>query len=79
MYTHHRNMASIFEPEACVSLVPKTAAQRLENWKTVLAQYDYTIMHIFGERSCWEDLFSVGQCPGGGREDCRGVREQFAG
>ena len=21
----------------------------------MLAQYDYTIMHIFGERHCWED------------------------
>ena len=26
-----RNLAYIFEPEACVSSVPKTAAQRLEN------------------------------------------------
>ena len=24
----------------------------------VLAQYDYTIMHISGERNCWRDLFS---------------------
>ena len=30
-YTDHRNLAYIFETEACVSSVPKTAAQRLEN------------------------------------------------
>ena len=40
IYTDHSNLAYIFEPEACVWSVPKTAAQRLENWKTVLAQYD---------------------------------------
>ena len=24
----------------------------------VLAQYDYTIMHISGERNCWKDFLS---------------------
>ena len=24
----------------------------------VLAQYDYMIMHIFGERSCWGDVLA---------------------
>ena len=56
IYTDHRNLAYIFEPEACVSSLPKTAAQRLENWKMRLAQYDYTIMYISGERNCWGDL-----------------------
>ena len=56
--TDHRNLAYILEPEACVSSVLKTATQRRENWKMVLAQYDYTIVHISGERSCWEDLLS---------------------
>ena len=31
IYTDHRDLAYIFEPAACVSSVPKTAAQRLEN------------------------------------------------
>ena len=54
----HRNLAYIFEPDACVSSVPKTTAQRLDNWKMVLVQYDYTIMHISGEHSCRGDLLS---------------------
>ena len=58
IYTDHRNMAYISEPKVCVSSVPKTAAQRLENWKMVLAQYEYTIMQISGERNCWKDLLS---------------------
>ena len=58
IYTDHRNLAYIFEPEACVSSVPKTTAQRLKNWKMVLTQYDYTIMHVSGERNCWSDLLS---------------------
>jgi len=45
-------MAYVFNPEACVSSVPKTTAQRLDNWKAVLGQYDYTIQHIEGERNC---------------------------
>eukprot|EP00903_Cladosiphon_okamuranus_P021853 g20089.t1 len=48
IHTDHRNLAYIFNPEACVSSVPKTTAQRLENWKAVLGQYDYTIQHIEG-------------------------------
>ena len=39
MCTHHRDLTYIFDPEACVWSGPKTAAQRLENWKMVLAQY----------------------------------------
>ena len=56
IYTDHRNLTCISEPEECVSSVPKTAAQRLESWKIVLAQYDYRIMHISGEYNCWVDL-----------------------
>ncbi|CAB1109830.1 unnamed protein product [Ectocarpus sp. CCAP 1310/34] len=58
IHTDHRNLAYIFDPEACISTVPKTTAQRLENWKAVLGQYDYTIQHISGERNCWGDLLS---------------------
>ena len=58
IHTDHRNLAYIFNPETCVSSVPKTTAQRLEHWKAVLGQYDYTIQHIAGERNCWGDLLS---------------------
>ena len=58
IYTDHRNLAYIFEPEVCASSVPKTAAQRLENWKMALARYDYTIMQISDERNSWGDLLS---------------------
>ena len=58
VYIDHRSLAYIFELEARVSSVPKTGAQRLENWKMMLAQYDYTIMHIYGESKCWRDLLS---------------------
>jgi len=56
--TFRRLAYLFFDPEACVSSVPKTTAQRLEHWKTVLGQYDYTIKHIAGERNCWGDLLS---------------------
>ena len=38
--------------------MPKTRVQRLENWKIVLPQYDYTTLHISGERNCLGDLLS---------------------
>ena len=38
IYTDHRNLAYIFDPEACVSSVAKTTAQRLNQWKAVLGQ-----------------------------------------
>ena len=57
-YTDQRNLAYIFDPEACVSSVAKTTAQRLDHWKAVLGQYDYTIVHIAGDRNCSGDLLS---------------------
>ena len=58
IFTDHRNLAYIFEPEAFVSSVPKIAAKRLENWKMVLAQYDCMIIQISSEGNCWGDLLS---------------------
>ena len=58
IYTDHRNLAYIFDPEACVSSVAKTTAQRSDQWKEVLQKYDYPIMHIGGDRKCWLDLLS---------------------
>ncbi|CAN0004061.1 unnamed protein product, partial [Sphacelaria rigidula] len=58
IYTVHRNLAYIFNPEACVTSVSKALAQRLEGWKGVLGQYRYTICHISGERNAWGDLLS---------------------
>ena len=45
IYTDHRNLVYIFDPEACVWSGAKTTAQRLDQWEAVLGQYDYTIMH----------------------------------
>ena len=39
-----------------MSSVAKTTAQCLDQWKAVLGQYDYTIVHIAGDRNCWGDL-----------------------
>ena len=52
IYTDRRNLAYIFDLETCVSSVAKTTAQRLDQWKAVLGQYDCTIMHIAGDRNC---------------------------
>ena len=51
IYTDRRNLAYIFDPKACVSSMPKTAAQRLENWERVLAQFDYNIFCLGGSMS----------------------------
>ena len=40
IYTDYRNLGYIFDPEAWVSSVAKTTAQRLDQWKAVLGQYD---------------------------------------
>ena len=60
IFTDHRNLAYIFDPEACVTSVSKALAQRLEGWKCVLGQYRYTICHILGDRNAWGDLLSRG-------------------
>ena len=58
IFTYHRNLAYIFDPEACVTSVSKALAQRLEGWKCVLGQYRYIICHILGDRNAWGDLLS---------------------
>ena len=58
IYTDHKNLAYIFDPDACVSSVAKMTTPRLDQWRAVLAQYDYTIMHIAGDRNFWRDLLS---------------------
>ena len=58
IFTDHRNLAYIFDPEACVTSVSKALAQRLEGWKGVLGQCRYTICHIPGDRNAWGNLIS---------------------
>ena len=58
IFTDHRNLTYIVNPETCVTSVTRAMAQRLENWKAVLGQYRYAIEHIPGERNCWGDLLS---------------------
>lgn len=58
IYTGHRNLAYMFDPEVCVSSVAKTMAQRLDQWKEVLRQYEYTIVHIAGDRNFWGGICS---------------------
>ena len=58
IYTDHRNLVYIFVPDACVSSVVKTTAQRLDQLKAVLGQHDNTIMHIAGDRDCRRDSIS---------------------
>ena len=58
IFTDHRSLAYIFDPEACVTSVSKALAQRLEGWKCVLGPYRYTICHIPGDRNSWGDLLS---------------------
>ena len=41
-----------------MSSVVKTTAQRLDQWKAILRQYDYIIVYIAGDQNCWGDLLS---------------------
>lgn len=58
IFTDHGNLAYMFHPEACVSAMPKTAAQHLDGSRMELRQFDYTIVYITGESNCRGDLLS---------------------
>ena len=60
IFTDHRNLACIFNPDACVTSLSKALPQRSEGWKSVLGQYRYTICHISGDRNAWGDCCRVG-------------------
>ena len=42
IYTGHRSLAYIFDPEACVSSVARTTAQRLEGGIEAVPLYNHT-------------------------------------
>lgn len=57
-FTLHRNLACIFDPEACAASSSKTVAQGREHWEAVLGYYNDSIRYISGQRSCWGDSLS---------------------
>lgn len=52
IHNDRRDLALIFDPNACASSVANATAQRLEHRKTFLGHNDYTIRHTTGERYC---------------------------
>lgn len=46
IFDGHRNLPSIFNPEACRGGVSKAVSQRREHWRTFLGQYRFTIVYI---------------------------------
>ena len=60
IYADHLNLAYIFDPEACVPSIEKTTAQRLDQWKAVLGQYDIPLC------SSPENVTARGICSRGG-------------
>lgn len=58
VFTDHRNLIYIFNPQTAVSKLSKAASQRLLNWATFLGKNQYSIRHIEGEENLWGDLLS---------------------
>jgi Chromo (CHRromatin Organisation MOdifier) domain/RNase H-like domain found in reverse transcriptase len=58
LYTDHRNLKYIFNPQSVVAAVPKYTADKLQRWALLLMSYEYTIQDIPGEDNVWADLLS---------------------
>ncbi len=58
LFTDHKNLRYIFNPDSVINNVPKYAADKLQRWSLLLMGYDYMIVHLPGEQNVWVDLLS---------------------
>ncbi|KAK1929994.1 Transposon Tf2-8 polyprotein [Phytophthora citrophthora] len=58
LFTDHRNLRYILDPQSVVSTVPKYTADKLHRWANILKTYNYNIHDITGEENVWADLLS---------------------
>ncbi|OWZ04249.1 hypothetical protein PHMEG_00023876 [Phytophthora megakarya] len=58
LYTDHRNLRFIFNPESVLNSVPKYTADKLQCWALLLMAYHYDICDIAGDDNVWADLLS---------------------
>ncbi|KAJ8558819.1 hypothetical protein ON010_g8630 [Phytophthora cinnamomi] len=58
IFTDHRNLLYIFNPEVFDSGIARYQADRLQRWAIALSMFPYAIEHISGEDNAWADLLS---------------------
>ncbi len=58
LFTDHKNLRYIFNPDSVVSEVPKYTADKLQRWSLLLMGNGYIIVHLPGEKNVWTDLLS---------------------
>ncbi|OWZ18122.1 hypothetical protein PHMEG_0007837 [Phytophthora megakarya] len=58
LYTDHRNLRFIFNPESVLNSVPKYTADKLQRKTLLLMAYHYNICDIAGDENVWADLLS---------------------
>jgi hypothetical protein len=58
LFTDHRNLRYIFNPESVMATVRKYTADKLQRWSLLLMGYQYQINHIPGGDNAWADLLS---------------------
>ena len=51
LFTDHKNLRYIFNPDSVISKVPKYTAGKLQRWSLLLMGYDYMIVHLPGEQN----------------------------
>lgn len=56
LYTDHKNLVFIFDPQLANPPLAKHKVTKIERWEMQLAGFRYAIVHIPGEENCWADL-----------------------
>lgn len=64
IFTDHGNFVFLFSPERTTAHFGKTVFHMLSRWATILASFNYEIVHISGESNCCADLLSRWAAPG---------------
>lgn len=73
IYTDHRNLRFIFDPDGQSDLARHTAA-KIARWAHILSGFRYKIEHIPGEDNVWADLLTRWGRPVGKDEEVAAVR-----
>ena len=58
IYTDHRNLVFIFDPQRQQPTMPAYLVSKIQRWALILSQFEYIVSHVPGEYNYFPDLIS---------------------
>ncbi|GMF60887.1 unnamed protein product [Phytophthora fragariaefolia] len=78
LFTDHRNLVYIFNPNATDGSMQRYQADKLQRWAMAMTSYRYVIEHIRGDDNAWADMLSRWGNPQGNKIEAASSVKQIA-